>query len=312
MCLIAFALGAHPRYPFIALGNRDEYHARPTARAAWWSDAPSLFAGRDLQSSGTWMGVTREGRFAALTNHRGSAKVAQPVSRGLLVADYLRDDGPAGAYLYTIAARSADYDGFNLICGELGTQLRGDPRAQLGGQRRGQLSSQLSSQLSGDVRENRAPPNAASNQAPQLHYLNNQGGSPQRIAPGMHGLSNAHLNTPWPKTTALTARMADALKHPWNGDLHDAAFEDSLFMALLALLADAEQAPDATLPRTGVPHEMEKRLSAIKIISPAYGTRTSTLIVCDALGQVTVIEQTWDSAGEALGTQRERFALSKR
>jgi uncharacterized protein with NRDE domain len=291
MCLIAFALGAHPRYPFIALGNRDEYHARPTARAAWWSDARGLFAGRDLQSSGTWMGVTREGRFAALTNHRGSARVAQPVSRGLLVADYLRGDGPAGAYLDTIATRSADYDGFNLICGELGTQVGGQPSSQ--------LSSQTSSQLSADPRA-------------QLHYLHNQGGSPQRIAPGMHGLSNAHLNTPWPKTTALTARMADALKRPWNGDLHDAAFEDSLFMALLALLADAEQAPDATLPHTGVPHEMEKRLSAIKIISPAYGTRTSTLIVCDALGQVTVIEQTWDSAGEAQGTQRERFALSTR
>jgi uncharacterized protein with NRDE domain len=300
MCLIAFALGAHPRYPFIALGNRDEYHARPTASAAWWSDAPGLFAGRDLQSSGTWMGVTREGRFAALTNHRGSAKVAQPVSRGLLVADYLRGQVTASSYLEHIAAHGAEYDGFNLICGEIRGQLSDQP------------SGELSGALIGDSRENRSPPDAASNQAPQLHYLHNQGGAPQAVAPGMHGLSNAHLNTPWPKTTALTARLADALKRPWNGDLHDAAFEDSLFMALLALLADAQQAPDATLPHTGVPHEMEKRLSAIKIISPAYGTRTSTLIACDALGQVTVIEQAWDSAGEAQGTQRERFALSTR
>ena len=70
MCLIAFALNAHPRYRLIVVANRDEFHHRPTEAAHWWPDAPGLFGGRDLQQGGTWMACTRAGRWAAVTNVR--------------------------------------------------------------------------------------------------------------------------------------------------------------------------------------------------------------------------------------------------
>ncbi len=70
MCLIAVAWQAHPDYPLIVLANRDEFHARPAAPARFWAEAPQLLAGRDLSAGGTWLGVTRQGRFAALTNVR--------------------------------------------------------------------------------------------------------------------------------------------------------------------------------------------------------------------------------------------------
>ncbi|HEY7767706.1 NRDE family protein, partial [Longimicrobium sp.] len=91
MCLIVLAIDQHPRHRLIAAANRDEFYARPTATAAWWSDAPGVLAGRDLQEGGTWMGVTRAGRFAAITNYRETAPPrADAPSRGALVADFLR------------------------------------------------------------------------------------------------------------------------------------------------------------------------------------------------------------------------------
>ncbi|NNK38667.1 MAG: hypothetical protein HKP03_09315, partial [Xanthomonadales bacterium] len=70
MCLILFAWRAHPRYPLVVAANRDEFHDRPTAAADFWADEPGLLAGTDLQAGGTWLGITRAGRFAAITNYR--------------------------------------------------------------------------------------------------------------------------------------------------------------------------------------------------------------------------------------------------
>ena len=119
MCLIAFAWRADPRYPLVVAANRDELHARPAAPAAFWSDldAPTLLAGRDLQAGGTWLGLTRAGRFAALTNVRepGRAGPADPPSRGALVLDFLRGSEPPAAFL---AERDLSaYAGFNLLLG---------------------------------------------------------------------------------------------------------------------------------------------------------------------------------------------------
>ncbi|HRP80757.1 MAG TPA: NRDE family protein, partial [Flavobacteriales bacterium] len=70
MCLIALAYKAHPRFPLIVAANRDEFMDRPTEPAHWWKDAPGIFAGRDKRAGGTWMGINRRGRFAAITNYR--------------------------------------------------------------------------------------------------------------------------------------------------------------------------------------------------------------------------------------------------
>ena len=120
MCLIAFAWKAHPAWPLVVAANRDEFYARPALPAGWWPDAPRLLAGRDLRDGGTWMGVTRDGRFAALTNYRdpGFAQLEGAPSRGALVADFLRGSANAEAYAHAVSAEAARYNGFNLLVGD--------------------------------------------------------------------------------------------------------------------------------------------------------------------------------------------------
>ena len=119
MCLILFALHQHKDYPLIVIANRDEYYARPTQSAHWWPDAPDIFAGRDLEASGTWMGVNKKGRFAAVTNVRepGSFGPAR-LSRGKLTRDFLSSREPADTFLKNIESSADDYAGFNLLVGD--------------------------------------------------------------------------------------------------------------------------------------------------------------------------------------------------
>ncbi|MDB5725062.1 MAG: hypothetical protein JWQ16_1816 [Novosphingobium sp.] len=92
MCVAAIAWNAHPRWRLIAIGNRDEFHGRPTAPLAEWDDGAGIIAGRDLQAGGTWLGVTAAGRFALVTNFR-VAGYPQPglASRGGLITNWLKD-----------------------------------------------------------------------------------------------------------------------------------------------------------------------------------------------------------------------------
>lgn len=119
MCLILLAHGAHPRYRLIVAANRDEFYDRPTARADWWQDPPGVLAGRDLRSGGTWMGVTRSGRFAAITNYRepGALRADAP-SRGQLVIDALTCDDRPLCFLQQAMNGGGAYNGFNLLVGE--------------------------------------------------------------------------------------------------------------------------------------------------------------------------------------------------
>lgn len=119
MCLIAFAYRCHPRYRLIVAANRDEFYRRPTARAAFWPECPGVLAGRDLEQGGTWLGVTRGGRFAALTNYRDPAARKTDVrSRGELVRDYLCGELAPAAYLERVGAAGGEYNGFNLLTGD--------------------------------------------------------------------------------------------------------------------------------------------------------------------------------------------------
>ncbi len=118
MCLIIFGLSVHPQYRLILAANRDEFYERPTAPAGYWNDDPTILAGRDLVHGGTWLGVTKTGRFAAVTNYRDPTASAGIKSRGDLTTDFLKGDETAEDYMLQVEDRKNDYSGFNLLVGD--------------------------------------------------------------------------------------------------------------------------------------------------------------------------------------------------
>jgi uncharacterized protein with NRDE domain len=119
LCLIALAWKARADLPLVVAANRDEWRERAAEPAHWWPDQPAIFAGRDLQAGGTWMGVTRGGRFAAVTNFRDpSDKRSTARSRGGLVTGFLGSSAAPREFLAALAPRAGDYNGFNLIVGD--------------------------------------------------------------------------------------------------------------------------------------------------------------------------------------------------
>ena len=121
MCLVLFALDAHLGLPLVVLANRDEFYARPTDASGWWRQHPDVLAGRDLKSGGTWMGVTRSGRWTAVTNVRDPASVREDArSRGDLTRRFLASTTPPQTYAERVSRQLDDYNGFNLVVGDLG------------------------------------------------------------------------------------------------------------------------------------------------------------------------------------------------
>jgi len=121
MCLVLLALDSHPDFSLIVAANRDEFYQRATAPAGFWPDAPSVLAGRDLLAGGTWLGLDRRGRFAAVTNFRqGQRESTAPRSRGCLVRDFLTSAVTVEEYLRQAKSEAALYNGFNLLVGESG------------------------------------------------------------------------------------------------------------------------------------------------------------------------------------------------
>jgi uncharacterized protein with NRDE domain len=116
MCLIVLAWRVHPEHPLIVAANRDEFHARPAAPAAFWEDHPALLAGRDLEARGTWMGVSRSRKFAAVTNYRGAKEPRAVESRGALVSRFLSNGSRPGEYIESLKAGL--YSGFNLLASD--------------------------------------------------------------------------------------------------------------------------------------------------------------------------------------------------
>ncbi|HZZ94143.1 MAG TPA: NRDE family protein [Usitatibacter sp.] len=122
MCLIAIAWRARPDLPLVVAANRDEWRDRPAQPAGWWADRPGILAGRDLQAGGTWLGISRDGRFAAVTNFRDpSERRSTARSRGELVADFLAGTETPADYVERIAARAREYNAFNLLVADTAT-----------------------------------------------------------------------------------------------------------------------------------------------------------------------------------------------
>ncbi|MDO8329665.1 MAG: NRDE family protein [Fluviicoccus sp.] len=258
MCLIAFAWQLSPQQPLILLGNRDEFYARPASPVRFWEDAPQVLAGRDEKEGGTWLGVTRAGRWAALTNYREPGGM-QPgeLSRGKLVADYLCGDIPPLALAESVAQEAGRYNGFNLLVGD-------------------RLEAAVCS---------------------------NRGTEPRRLEPGLYGLSNHLLDSPWPKTERLKSGLARQVTagEPTVSQAADV-------QALLELLEDTTTADDADLPDTGVGLVWERLLGTAFIRSPMYGTRASTVLLLDGQ-RGRLVERTW-VAGEPGELTDIGFALT--
>jgi uncharacterized protein with NRDE domain len=257
MCLLIFAHRACSDLPLVVSANRDEFHGRATAPAQFWQEHPQLLAGRDLEQGGTWMGVTRAGRFAAITNYRDPSRTAPaPRSRGELPLDYLVGDRDPRDYLHDLVARAGDYAGFNLLAGDLDS----------------------------------------------LWYLNNSqpdgAGGPRRLEPGIYGLSNALLDTPWPKVELGKARLRELLAGAKPD--HD---------SLLEVVADRRLANPEELHRQGMEGGMEQVLSAQFIVTESYGTRSSTSLWLDSTGSAEWRELSFDSPGRLKGQVEERFTL---
>lgn len=242
MCLIVFAWRPGHAQPLIVAANRDEFYARPTLPLAQWPDAPHVYAGRDQEAGGTWLGVSADGRFAALTNIRDPHQPPARKSRGELVARFLSGSLPIDEYLAEVNGRSIEYAGFNLLVG---------------------------------TRE-------------EMWHYNANHTEPARLEAGVYGLSNAGLDTPWPKLLKAKAALSQALDDPHPH-------------VLLELLSDPLTAPFAELPDTGVGLATESLLSSVFIASPTYGTRASTALIVNADGTRWVVERSFGPEGGRLG-----------
>lgn len=219
MCLLAIAWNKHSNYPLIVSANRDEFVARPSQVAHFWPGHPQILAGRDLQDGGTWMGISRNGRFAAVTNIRHpEARRYDAKSRGLLVSQYLRGNCKAIDYCNALQSENELYNGYNFVA------------------------------FDGDT----------------LVYQSNYTDEPKSLPPGVHVISNATLDTSWPKTRSAATKLEKWLESPGTAE------------QLARLLKDRSIAPDHELPQTGVALELERMLSAEFIESDDYATRCST------------------------------------
>ena len=307
MCLILMAYRCHPGYELLVAANRDEFHDRPTAPLGFWDDAPDVLAGRDLQEGGAWMGVTRAGRFAALTNYRDPSRIMTGApSRGHLVSDYLRGEQSARAVLKGLPSVADRYNSFNLLLGdETGlyyySNRAGEPRALPPGLyglsnhlldtpwpklRRGlTMLRNLLEQLPA-VADRYNSFNLLLGDETGLYYYSNRAGQPRALPPGLYGLSNHLLDTPWPKLRRGLTMLQNLLEQS----------PDPVSDELLKILTDRTMAPDAELPKTGVPLDWERWLSAIFIDAPGYGTRSSTVLRVDNCGNVGMAEATWADA----------------
>ncbi|MDA0225265.1 MAG: NRDE family protein [Proteobacteria bacterium] len=250
MCLILLGWRVHPRFPLVVAANRDEFHARATQAARFWRALPQVLAGRDLASGGTWLGVSRDARFAAVTNFRDfDAPASGDIpSRGELTVGFLAGTTTPSAWADAVATRASTYRGFNLLVADRDA----------------------------------------------LWWVSNRGGGARKLEPGVYGLSNHLLDTPWPKVAIGKARFAQALERGPS------------FAALFALLADATRHDVATgIGDTAA--QREHLLSAARIVSPEYGTRCSSVLSIDDDRQTRFAERSWDPAGAVRETIQREF-----
>lgn len=287
MCLIAWRTAPASAWPLVLAANRDEFHARPALALHRWeaeagpeAEAPGtsapetggrpatiVMAGKDVLGGGTWLGLASGPtglKVAMLTNirdGRARAPAADAPSRGLLVKAVLESTASPHELMSAWAGsqRLREMAGFNLVAIEVGG--------------------------------NRPPATTW-----LAHRAVGEAGRAVAVEAGVHGLSNAALDSPWPKSLALVAAVAAA------GEGLDAAEPyGSIEARLLGQLADRREAPLASLPDTGIDIDRERWLSSAFLVSEHYGTRCSSVLAIHASGSFRFLERRFDASGQPLG-----------
>jgi uncharacterized protein with NRDE domain len=259
MCLLVLAWQVHARYALVVAANRDEFHARPAAPLAKWPPPLEILAGRDERSGGTWLGIDRERRFGVVTNYRElQPPLPAAPSRGDLIPAYLAARGGAAP------ATPAEY--FAALA----------PRA---------------ASYSGF--------NLLLSDADSLWYGSNRTLPFARgLTPGVYGLANESLDTPWPKLERVRAGFQAWLRG------ETAAGTEALF-GLLADRAPGEEPPGAHAG--ALPGEWARALSAPFVLHPEYGTRCSTVLLLEGNGRLQLTERRFDPAGRLNGETEFRL-----
>lgn len=244
MCLIALQLHEHPLYKMILVANRDEAYTRPTAAAGFWKDHPQILAGRDLLQMGTWLGITKEGRFAALTNSYDSTVSVpeNPVSRGQIVRDYLTTTQSALDFLAHLQDKRLDYAGFNLLLGDFD----------------------------------------------HFWHFNNHTNQVNVLSSGIHGLSNASLNDPWPKVLKVKSHLQQL--HSNNTILEPNDLLSAFMDTSLLLGKDASFIGTTSL-------NLEQETHPIFIKTPEFGTVSTTVLLVDYNNNIIFIERSYNKEG---------------
>ena len=251
MCLVVFAWQVHPLYRLILAGNRDESHRRPTQDAHWWPDNESILAGRDLQGGGSWLAVSKSGRFATVTNFReGQISKAGRSSRGALVTDFVAGSSSTQEYEASIA--NDKFAGFGLLLSDGKT----------------------------------------------MSYLSNRDDLEAKLDPGIYGLSNASLDTPWSKVVRAKANLESLID---SGGVNETE--------LLRLLADRTPAAVNDVEAENLPFEIAWALTAPFIVAPDYGTRSSSTVLWGNDDVIEFCERRFDPSGKSTGESRFRFQI---
>lgn len=285
MSTIAIAWRAHPDYPLILLMNHDEAHDRPTAKAAWLADAPDCFAGQDAARGGVWMGVTREGRYAAVTPFRNNAPIDSALpSRGQLTLDYLNSEEAPVAYVRQFLRNRTSHPPFNLIVGSSRQAYYAGTHARLP-----LALTQGVHTVSNGLLDERWP-KCTQLEGLLASYLLTYGGF-------------SILLGAFPRLAASTARGAAELPKPAKG----LSFED-IAAASFIMLADRTTYASG-LPNTGVDAAEEERLSACFVLGAEHGTRSSSVLIMARDGNVRYEERSFDVAGHESGRILETWAM---
>ena len=258
MCMLLIGREVHPEYKLIVAANRDEEYRRPTAAAHWWQGAPSILAGSDLSAGGTWLGITKSGRFAALTNYWGNTEQRPDApSRGGLVSGFLRSPVPAPEYFQQRVSRESSgglaggetaglhdrpapaqhYNGFNLIMGSVDRLW---------------------------------------------FYSNADESQPREIERGIHVISNDLLDAPWPKARTAHAGLQELIDSGRVGPYS--------LLELLNSAVDEQRQQDPSITRS---EALEIAKASIKVEFPRFGTRSSTVLLVDRGNRVRCIERTY-------------------
>ncbi len=278
MSLIAIGWRAHPDFPLVLLMNHDGPHDRPTSAAEWWPEAPHCFAGRDQARGGAWLGVTREGRFAAVTTYRNGAEIDSSLpSRGTLTLDYLASEDSPVTHARQFMRNRNSHPPFNLIIGTTRQAYYAGSHTRLP-----LTLTQGVHTVSNGLLDERWP---KCTQIDSLlgAYLQTNGGFSILLAA-------------YPKLAASTARGATDLPKPSVGGLSP----EDIMAAGFAMLAD-RTTYSSGLPDTGIDEDEEQRLSACFVLGEQHGTRSSSVLVMARDGRVCFEERSFDTTGNESG-----------